>query len=112
MNLKLLRIHGEICRFKKKRKKYSGEINQFNHGFINCGCLHSATLKAYRVRDIRFLVQNVQNEILKILKMFKNNMKFTWEARCINSKISSKSRQKHHAHDIDILSVLFIIIMA
>ena len=81
MNLKLLRIHGEICRFKKKRKKYSGEINQFNHGFINCGCLHSATLKAYRVRAlkayIRFLVQNVQNEILKILKMFKNNMKFT-----------------------------------
>ena len=77
MNLKLLRIHGEICRFEKKRKKYSGEINQFNHGFINCGCLHSATLKAYRVRDIRFLVQNVQNEILKILKMFKYNMKFS-----------------------------------
>ena len=43
----------------------------------NCGYLHCATLKAYRAKDMRFFLQNVQNNILNILKMFKNNMKFT-----------------------------------
>ena len=48
--------------------------------------LHCAILKASygfkekranKARDMQFFLQNVQNEIIKILKMFKNNMKFT-----------------------------------
>ena len=50
--------------------------SKFNHGSINRGCLHCAILKAYKARDMQFFLQNVQNEILKILKMFKYKMKF------------------------------------
>ena len=43
----------------------------------------TAILKAFKeklapkARDMQFFLQNVQNEIFKILKMFENNMKFT-----------------------------------
>ena len=32
--------------------------------------------RAHKARDIQFFLHNVQNEIFKILKMFKNIMKF------------------------------------
>ena len=60
--------------------------SEFKHGFPSRGCLRCAILKAlhgfmekrvHKARDMYFFFQNVQNEILKILKMFKNNMKFT-----------------------------------
>ena len=72
--------------------------SEFKHGFINCGSLHCAILnalhafkekRAHRSRDMQFLLQSVQNEIFKILKMFKKNMKFTKAACWINSKISN-----------------------
>ena len=65
--------------------------------------------KSPQVNDMQFFLQNVQNEIFKILKMFKNNMKFTRSACQINSKISN--RLKHHAYNILILSLLLVIIM-
>ena len=51
--------------------------SKFNHDFINRGCLHCAILKACKGRDMQFFLQNVQNEIFKILKMSQYNMKFT-----------------------------------
>ena len=63
--------------------------SKFNHGFINRGCLHYAILKACKGRDMQFFLQNVRNEIFKILKMLKYNMKFTRTACWINSKISN-----------------------
>ena len=60
--------------------------SKFKHGFTNCGCLHCAILKALhgfqekrarKSRDMQFFLQNIQNKNFKILKMFKNNMKFT-----------------------------------
>ena len=38
--------------------------------------LHSF-LGTHKSRDMQFFLQNDQNEILKIFKMSKNNMKFT-----------------------------------
>ena len=61
-------------------------ISEFKHGFTNRGYLHCANLKAlhgfrekraHKSRDMQFFLHNVQNEIFKIFKMFKNNMKFT-----------------------------------
>ena len=49
--------------------------SKFNHGFINRGCLHCAILKACKGRDMQFFLQNVRNEIFKILNMFK--LRFT-----------------------------------
>ena len=66
-------------------------ILKFNHSFTNCDCLHCAILKSlYDLKkktadkaDMQeiciFVLQNVQKEILKILEMFENNMKFTRE---------------------------------
>ena len=91
--------------------------SEFKHGFSNRGCLQYAFLKAlhgfqekraHKSRDMQCFLQNFQNEIFKILKMFKHNMKFTRAACWIKSKISNK---KHGTHDILILSVLLIIIM-
>ena len=48
--------------------------------------MHCAILKAYEAKDLQFFLQN---EILKILKMFKYNMKFNRTACLINSKISN-----------------------
>ena len=58
-------------------------ISKFNCSFTNCGCLHCAIHSAI---------------VFKILGMFKNNIKFS----------NVRYRQKHHAHDILILS-LFIV---
>ena len=51
--------------------------SKFNYCFINRGYFHYAILKACKGRDMQFFLQNVQNEIFKILEMFKYNMKFT-----------------------------------
>ena len=60
--------------------------SEFKHGFSNCGYLHCAILKVlngFQEKEstnqviMQFFLQNVQNEIFKIFKMFKNNMKFT-----------------------------------
>ena len=45
--------------------------SKFNHRYTNHGCLNCAILKAYKAKDMKFFLQNVQNEICKILKMFK-----------------------------------------
>ena len=66
--------------------------SKFNHGFTNRGCLHSAILKAYMAKDMQFFLQNIQNEIFKILKMFRYDMKFTKEACYIISKISNRDK--------------------
>ena len=51
--------------------------SKFNHDFTNRGCLQYPNLKVYKGRDMQFFLQNVQNEMFKILKMFKYNVKFT-----------------------------------
>ena len=75
--------------------------SKFNRGFTNHGCLHCAVLKALygfkgkradKSRDMQFFLQNVRNKIIKILKMFKYNMKFTRAACWINSKISNTGK--------------------
>ena len=71
--------------------------SHFSHGFINRGCLHCAILKVLhsfkekrtrKSRDMQVFLQNVQNEIFKILKMCKTNMKLTRAVCWTNSKIS------------------------
>ena len=51
--------------------------SKFRHGFINCGHLHCAILKALlgfhekranKSRDMQFFLENVQNGIFKISK--------------------------------------------
>ena len=85
--------------------------SEFRDGFTNRGCFHSAALKALtrfqekKSKDMQFFLQNVQTEIFKIFKMFRNNIKFTR----VNSKISN--RQKHQAQNILFLSLLLVIIM-
>ena len=73
----------------------------FNHGFTNRGCLHCTILKALygfkkkrarKARGRKYFLQNVQNEIFRILKIFENNMKFTRAACWISSKISNKDK--------------------
>ena len=63
--------------------KYKSE---FKHRFTNCGCLQSAILKglhgfqekrAHKSKGMQFFFQNVQSEIFKIFKVFKNNVIFT-----------------------------------
>ena len=60
--------------------------SKFKHDFTNRGYLHSAILKAlhgfqekraHESRDMHNFIQNFKNEVFKIFKMFKNNMKFT-----------------------------------
>ena len=41
---------------------------------------------------MRFFLQNVQNEIVNILKMFKNNMKSTRAACWVNLKINNRDK--------------------
>ena len=76
-------------------------ISKFNHDFTYGGCLHCAILKAWhgfkkkrahKVREMSFFLQNVQNVIFKVLKMFKNNKKFTRPACWINSKIGNRDK--------------------
>ena len=68
--------------------------SECKHGFTNRGCLHCAILKALhgfpkkralKLRNMEFFLQNVQNEIFKIFKVFKNSMKFSRAACWINS---------------------------
>ena len=75
--------------------------SEFKHGFSNRGCLQYAFLKAlhgfqekraHKSRDMQCFLQNFQNEIFKILKMFKHNMKFTRAACWIKSKISNRDK--------------------
>ena len=60
--------------------------SKFKHCFTNRGYLHCVILKAlhgfqekgaHKSRDMQFFLQNVPNEIFKILKMSENKMKFT-----------------------------------
>ena len=51
--------------------------------------------RAHKSRDMQFFLQNFQNEIFNIFKMFKNNMKFIGGACWINSKISNNNRDKN-----------------
>ena len=53
---------------------------EFKYAFTNSGCLHSPILKAlpnfqektaHKSSDMQFFLQNVQNEIFKVFKMFK-----------------------------------------
>ena len=92
-------------------------LSKFHHGFTNRVFLYCAILKALcsfkekraqKVREIQFVLQNIQNMVFKILKMFKNNTKFTWAAYWINLKI--RNRDKSTAHDI-ILSLSLVIII-
>ena len=62
------------------------------HGFTNHSCLHCAFLKTDKERDMQFFLQNVQNEIFRILRMFKYNMKFIRAACWINSKIRHRDK--------------------
>ena len=57
--------------------------SEFKHDFTNLGCLYCAILKAlhsfqekraHKSRDMQFFFQNLQNEIFKIFKIFKNKM--------------------------------------
>ena len=74
---------------------------EFKHGFTNRGYLHCTILKAshgfqekrvLKSSDMQFFLQNVRNEIFKILKMFKYNIKFTRTTCWINSKISNRDK--------------------
>ena len=66
-------------------KLYIKFISKFNHGFTNHGYFHCAIKALYgfkekrarKARDMQLFLQNVKIEIFKILKMFKNNMKFS-----------------------------------
>ena len=62
---------GNCARFRSK----------FNHGYLHCVILKALyefeEKRARKARNRQFLFQNVQLEIFKILKMFKNSMKFT-----------------------------------
>ena len=48
--------------------------------------------RSHKSRDLQFFLQNVQNEIFKIFKMFKNNMKLNRSACWINSSISNRDK--------------------
>ena len=61
-------------------------ISTSNHSFTSRSYLHCAILKAlysfkeksaHKVREMQFFLQNVQNVIFKILKMFRNKVKNT-----------------------------------
>ena len=79
--------------------------SEFQNSFTDRGYLPCAILKAlhglqkkraHKSRDMQFLLQNVQNDLLqndlKIFRMFKNNMKFTRAACWFNSKISNRDK--------------------
>ena len=51
--------------------------SKFNHDLTNLDFLHCVILRTYKASDMQFFLETVQNEIFKILKMFKYNMKFT-----------------------------------
>ena len=74
----------KLCQRLFRNMKYRSE---FKHDFTNRGFLHCFKEKSvHKTRDMQFFLRNVQNEIFKILKIFKNNMKLTRAACWINSK--------------------------
>ena len=86
---------------------------KFKYDFTSHGCLRCAIIKvlhnfkekrAHKPRYVQQFFQYFQNKTLEILKMFKNNMKFTRTACRINSKISN--RQQH-----SIVGHFYVIIM-
>ena len=48
------------------------------------------------VSTVQIFIQNVQNQIFKILKIYKYNMKFTRVACWINSKLSIRETKRPH----------------
>ena len=71
------------------------------YGITNRGCLHCSILKAWHIFQEKratdqgiciFFLQNVQGEIFKTFKMFKNNMKFNRAACWMNSKLSNRDK--------------------
>ena len=48
--------------------------------------------KRVKSKDMQFFLQNVQNKVFKIFKMFENNMKFTRAACWTDSKISNRDK--------------------
>ena len=85
--------------------------SKLNYGFTNRNSLHYAILKAYKATDVSKseILQNIQNEIFKILKIYKYIMTFTRQPVELLKKTQQK--EKHHIHDILILSLLLVIIM-
>ena len=68
------------------RKAVPKDLNMKFRLISNRGCLHCTILKALygfkkkrarKARGRKYFLQNVQNEIFRILKIFENNMKFT-----------------------------------
>ena len=53
--------------------------SKFNHGSLHCAIPKALYIfkgkRANKPRDSPFFLQNVQNEIFKVLKMFKINIK-------------------------------------
>ena len=86
-----IRLCGRVSDKKVFTRPISGNKITFffdlnNRGCLHCGCLHCATRKAlhgfiqkraHKASDIQLFLQKDQQDIFKILKMFKNNMKFT-----------------------------------
>ena len=69
--------------------------SEFKHGLTNGSSLPRLGFqekRARKSRDMQFFLQNVPNEIFKIFKMFKNNMKFIGAACWINSKTSNRDK--------------------
>ena len=67
----------------------------FNRGYLHCTILKSLhgfqEKRALKSRDMQFFLQNVPNEIFKILKM-SSEQKFIRAACWINSKISNRDK--------------------
>ena len=81
-----IRLCGRVSDKKVFTRLISGNKITFFFDLNNRGCLHCATLKAlhgfiekraHKASDMQIFLQKDQHDIFKILKMFKNNMKFT-----------------------------------
>ena len=76
--------------------KFCQSQSIFNRGFLHCAILKALhgfkENRAHKARDMQSFLQNIQNEIFKILEIIKNNMKFTLAVCWINSKISNKRK--------------------
>ena len=88
-------------------------ISKFNPGFTSHGylnCVFIKTLYNFKVKRAdaakgnQFLIQNVQNKIFVILKIFKN-------ISLINSKISNNEKQHHHFHILRFLLMMDIVML-
>ena len=75
--------------------------SKFNHGFTNPGCL---------ARNMQSFHQNVQNEIFKILKMSKYNMKFT-RAACWDQKPETKTPHSLYCYFATVVGIYYGVII-